>query len=200
MKQIQRLIREILGEDYLDLWVERYTFEEQVSTNEGRIRCELTHRASGAGEVIEGYGVGVVDAFLRGLKGHLAPEYPSLETISFSSFAVRGDMESGKGPAASDAVGEVQLVVKNSMGASFDFIHRSRSVIGSSVVVVLKAVEYFVNSELAFIRTWRGLQDAKERTRTDLVETYTRHLAELVRNTSYSEVIAEIRDHLGDEE
>ena len=109
-------------------------------------------------------------------------------------------MDSGKEPAASDAVGQVRLDVKNSMGATFDFTHSSRSVIGSAVVVVLKAVEYFVNSELAFIRTWKGLQDAKARARTDQVETYTRHLAELVRNTSYSAVIEEIRGSLDDAE
>jgi len=193
MTQIQALIREILGEDYLMLRVERFTFEEHVATREGTIRCELAHEASGDGQVIEGRGVGILDAFFRGLKEHFGPEYPSLDTIQFASFSVRGDMDSREDPAGSDALGEVHLEVKNSMNVSFDFVHRSRSITGSSVQVTLKAAQYFVNSERAFVRTWTALQDAKARTRQDLVDTYTRHMTELVRNTSYSKVIEEIQ-------
>lgn len=196
MERTQALVREILGDEYVARQVERFTFEEHVPTREGHIRCELSRDAGGSGEVIEGYGVGVLDAFFRGLKEHFAPEYPSLETIQFTAFSVRGDMASGREPAASDALGEVHLEITNSMGACFDFVHRSRSVTGSSVQVTLAAVEYFVNSERAFVRTWTALQDAEERNRHDLAETYTRHMAELVRNTSYSKVIEEIRARL----
>ena len=200
MKQIQGLIREILVDEYLELRVDRYTFSEDVRTHEGRIRCELHHATSGRGEVIEGSGVGIIDAFFSGLKRHLAKQYPSLDTIRFTAFTVRGDMASGREHAGADAVGEVTLEVRNTPGTAFEFGHRSRSVSGSAVEVTLQAAEYFVNSERAFIQSYRALQHAKTRGRQDLVAVYTRHLAELVRNTSYSEVIDEIQRQLIDEE
>ena len=197
MTQIQGLIREILGEDYLELWVDRFVFEESVRTHEGSIRCELHHKKSGEGEVIEGNGVGVIHAFFSGLKAHLALQYSSLNTIQFTAFTVRGDMDSGKDSASSDAVGTVLLEVKNSSGSRFGFDHRSRSVAGSAVVVTLKAAEYFVNSERAFVQSYKALQNARERSRQDLVDIYTAHLAELVKNTSYSQVIDDIKSEWG---
>lgn len=200
IQRIRGLIREILAEEYLDLRVDRYTFEEAVPTNEGHIRCELHHERSGRPEVIEGAGVGIVDAFFHGLKRHLAKSYPSLESIEFVSFNVNGNMDTRhrQQAAGADAEGEVVLGVKNTAGATFDFHHASRSISGAAVVVTLMAVEYFVNSERAFIQSYKALGDARERGRQDLVDVYTRHLSELVRNTSYSEVIEDIQKQLED--
>ncbi len=197
--RIRGLIREILAEEYLELRVDRYTFEETVPTNEGSIRCELHHERSGRPEVIEGSGVGIIDAFFHGLKRHLAKSYPSLQSIKFVSFAVRGDMDTRQQDAGADAKSEMLLSVRNTTGATFEFNHSSRSISGSAVEVTLQAVEYFVNSERAFIQSYKALRHAKERGRQDLVDVYTRHLAELVRNTSYSEVTEDIRRQMEDD-
>ena len=191
-RRIEGLIREILGEAYLNLIVDRYSFEEDVATSEGRIRCELHHPRTGERRVIEGNGVGVIDAFFGGLKEALAPDFPSLETIRFTGFSVHGVMDSRRAPVGSDALGKVTLEVQNSHGVPFEFSHESRSVTASAVEVTLKAAAYFVNSERAVIQSYRALQDAKARGRQDLVELYTGHMAELVKNTSYSSVIEEI--------
>lgn len=198
--RVQGLIREILGEDYLALRVDRYTFEEDVRTNRGRIRCELRHDGSGQPEVIEGEGVGIIDAFFHGLKAHFARSCPSLQSIQFVSFGIRGDMDTRRHASGADAEGEVVLGVRNTAGAVFEFRSSSRSVAGSAVEVTLKAVGYFVNSERAFIQSYKAMRHAKDRGRQDLVEVYTRHLAELVRNTSYSEVIEDIRRQMEDRE
>ncbi len=199
IQRIRGLIREILAEEYLALRVDRYVFEEQVRTHEGRIHCELHHERSGEPEVIEGTGVGIIDAFFHGLRRHLAKSYPSLDSIQFVSFAVRGDMDSRRQSAGSDAEGDVILGVRNTAGATFEFSHSSRSLSGSAVEVTLQAVEYFVNSERAFSQSYKALRDAKARGRQDLVDVYTSHLSELVRNTSYSEVIEDIQKQLTDE-
>jgi hypothetical protein len=57
-------------------------------------------------------------------------------------------------------------------------------------------VEYFVNAERAFIMLYKSRQDAKERARDDLVTRYTRELAEVVKSTSYSEVVENIKKDL----
>ena len=63
---------------------------------------------------------------------------------------------------------------------------------------VIAAVEYFVNAERAFITLYRSRQDARERNRDDLVTRYTEELAEVVKSTSYAEVIESIRREIGD--
>ena len=53
-----------------------------------------------------------------------------------------------------------------------------------------------MNSERAFIECFRALKSGREQRRQDLVERYTALMAELVKNTSYSEVIEQIREEM----
>ena len=54
-------------------------------------------------------------------------------------------------------------------------------------------VEHFVNAELAVLRIFDWINEAKQRQRPDLVEQYTRRLSELMQNATYSESIARMR-------
>ena len=53
--------------------------------------------------------------------------------------------------------------------------------------------EYFVNSERAYITLYKALENARERNRQDLVDTYKAQMAEVVKSTSYSEVIERLQ-------
>jgi predicted kinase len=90
-------------------------------------------------------------------------------------------------------VGNVVLELENSRGRRFEFSHSSRSITGSAMIVTLMGVEYFVNTERAFVHLNRALQDAKRRNRSDLAERYQIQIATIVENTSYSEVIERMR-------
>ena len=68
---------------------------------------------------------------------------------------------------------------------------------GLSIIATLRSMEYFINSERAFVTMHHALRDAQERRRSDLVQRYTDTMATLVRNTSYSEVISRIREKMG---
>jgi hypothetical protein len=57
-------------------------------------------------------------------------------------------------------------------------------------------VEYFVNAERAFMTLYRSRKDAQERHRSDLVARYTHEMAEVVKSTSYAEVIENIKKEL----
>jgi hypothetical protein len=148
-------------------------------------------------QAIEGQGVGLIDAFFHGLKARLAGRYRSLESIRFVRFQVKGQMDTGRDPASSDALAEVTLGVRNSYGKEFDFTHSSRSVLRSGLEATLWAAEYFVNSELAFVTVHRALQDARAKRRDDMVVRYTQMLSTLVENTSYSDVLERMRKDLG---
>jgi hypothetical protein len=191
--RIRKLVRDALGPEYLALRVDRVQFEEDLSDNVGHLRAELRNELSGDKQAIEARGVGLVDAFFQALVGRLSAEYPSLKTIEFSKFQIDGRLETKRQVQGADAEGEVTLVVCNSERREFTFQDASRSITASALRAVLQAVEYFVNSERAFVAVWQRLEDAKARNRDDLVQTYTGQLVELVKNTSYSEVIEGIK-------
>lgn len=191
----EELIRQVLGEDYLQLQVERYQMVEEVAGEQPvRVSVSLRHtNGDNRTETIEGEGVGLVDALYNGLMAHFAREFESLRTIEFTGFTVRGKMETGGEHKGADALGVVTLTVTNSEGKVFEFQDTGRSFVRSALSVVVEAVEHFVNSERAFIVVHRALKDAEDRGRGDLAQRYTAQLAELVNTTSYTRVIERIR-------
>jgi hypothetical protein len=193
MKQLdlQSLVREILGEDYRHYEVSKYTLTEDIAVGRANILCHMTcqisHDGSDETYAIEGTGVGMVDALFKGLKTSLSDRYPSLEHIEFVEFGVTGDFTSNSDDNShSDAQGRVRLAVQNTEGRQFNFRSTSMSVSASSVSVVVKAVEHFVNAELAVLRIYDWIEDAQGRNRPDLAEKYTHRLADLVQNATYS--------------
>lgn len=188
------LIKRVLKDDYLQLLVEDYQLRENVAAGgECHVTVRLKNQIDGTLEVIEGRGVGSIDALYHGLMEHYAREFQSLETIQFTGFSVKGKMETSRDHKGLDAVAEVVLTVQNSEGRVFEFEESGRSLVAAGLAVVVDAVEYFINSERAFISVYRALCDARERGRSDLVQTYTSQLAELVNTTSYTRVIERIK-------
>jgi hypothetical protein len=190
------LIRRVLGGDYLNLQVKRLILDEDSETGRAKVKVETIHNATP--QVVEGEGVGLVDALIAGLFKRYEIEYQSLKSIELAGFSVQARLDTKKRRAGADAVGEVTLEVRNSEGTLFAFSDSSRSIASSSARVVIAAVEYFVNAERAFITLYKSRQDARERNRDDLVTRYTAELAEVVKSTSYAEVIANIRREIGD--
>ncbi len=190
----EELIQEVLQGDYLILEVDRYSLSEDVAAGTG---CEasftLTNRTDPSiTQTLSGRGVGFVDAIYNGLIEYYAPEFPSLKTISFTGFSVTGQMETSES-AGADAEAVVALKVENSESRTFEFQRAGRSLVAAGINVVVEALEYFINSERAYITAYRALSDARDRSRPDLIQRYMGQLAELVNTTSYSEVIARIQ-------
>lgn len=195
--EIMKLLRELLSDHYTHLHVNRVKIEENLEKKMTTIDCEVADECTGEKFDIIGRGVGLINAFFQGMVDRFASEYPSLKTIRFSSFAVQAHLDTKQDFAGTDAEGEVTLQIANSEGNLFRFTHVSRSVITSTIITTLLGMEYFINSERAFVAMYHALKDAKERNRSDLVQRYTNTLATLVQNTSYSEVISKIRSEIG---
>ncbi|MBI4819222.1 MAG: hypothetical protein HY791_23320 [Deltaproteobacteria bacterium] len=191
------LIRRVLGDDYLELSIEKLTIEEDLAAERAKVHLETVTTGNKRSIVVDGEGVGFIDALVHGLLQRFAQEYKSLESIELANFSVNADIDTTKsGQAGSDAVGEVTVEVRNSEHKLFRFSDSSRSVIASAARAVLAAVEYFVNAERAFIILHKAREDAARRNRTDLVARYTRELSEVVVSTSFAEVIEKIRKDL----
>ena len=186
-------MREILRDDYFELVVEKVAFEEDIRENNTKLEATIAPEGAAAGDPrrkqVKGAGVGVVDAFFRGLIAQMQSEYPSLRTLSFIGFSIDAKIADSHERSHTDAVGEAKLVVENQKGDHFEFAAESRSIIAAALQATLLAVEYFVNSERAFFTTRRALKDAEQRGRADLVRTFAARLTELVQNTSYNEAI-----------
>lgn len=189
----EQLVRRVLGTNYLELKLSRLAFEEYDKTTMAKVTVYEGDQTA----VVEGKGVGVVDAIFAGLCDRYAREYQSLKTIQLTSFHVDADIETKKAQAGVDAVGRVTLEVTNSEGRRFTFSDASRSVTISIARAVIAMVQYFINAERAFVTLYNARRDALSRGREDLVSRYTAEMAEVVESTSYAEVIANIRKELG---
>ena len=189
--QMRSLMREVLGESYFSLEVRGLSLEEDVAEGRSVVRAKLVDPRSGDEREIQGSGVGLVDAAFDALVTSLVDEYPSLAHIRFRSFKVDGDTGTGEKVSRTDSEGVVRLEVDNQVNRTFVFTDASRSVSASCVRVTLAAVEYFVNSERAFLQVRGLLEDARGASRPDLVDRYTQMLSQLVENASYADSLKE---------
>lgn len=188
------LIRRILGDGYLELRLAKLQTEE-VPELASRVSVEVAER--GVVQSIEGEGVGPIDALWGALIGRYAREYQSLKSITLAGFHVSAAIETKRRRAGLDALAKVEIAVVNSEGRRFDFTDESRSVTASAARCVIGVAEYFVNAERAFVMLSHARKDAIARGRQDLVTRYTAELAEVVKSTSYAEVIESLRKELG---
>ncbi len=186
-------MREALGDDFRTLDVRRYALEEDFGDGHCTIRCEAVENPGERAFEVHGKGVGMLDAFFSALRERYQGEFPSLASIRFSSFSVRGLMGDAHAQHATDAQAEATVGVSNSSGREFHFTTLSPSVSHSSIEAVLAAVEYFVNSEQAYVRIYKALQHHRTSGRPEMVAHYTELLAEMVRNTSYSSAVERLQ-------
>jgi hypothetical protein len=191
-EQMIGIMKELLGENYVQLEVVGYDLHEDFGRGETSIACKIVDTHSNEVTVIEGRGVGIIDAFFHGLLDHLSRDYPSLQSISVDKFTVTARIGAEQG-THSDAECEVVIGIKNDKGIHFEFETVSRSVTRAGIHATMLAAEYFVNSERAFIEAYKGIKSARDQNRQDMANRYTELMSALVRNTSYSEVIEQIR-------
>ena len=59
----------------------------------------------------------------------------------------------------------------------------------ASISAIRKAFEYLINAERAFLHLQKDIENAAERNRVDLANTYTNQMTTLVRILSYEEVV-----------
>jgi hypothetical protein len=189
------LIKRVLDKDYIEMHLDKLVVDEDSDETRSKVHLEMSD-ANGAKISVDGEGVGLVDAIFNALLECYGLEYQSIKSIEVVAFRVEARLDTKTDKAGVDSMGCVTLGVHNSEGKLFEFSDESRSISRSSARAMLAAVEYFVNAERAFITLHRARMDAKERRRDDLVVRYTRELAEVVKSTSYADVIENMKRDL----
>lgn len=192
---MQQLLRDVLGERYVEVEVSSYRLDEDLLHRRATLRCELALRP-GVTRLIHGTGVGLVDALFEGLKQALADEYPNLHHVHFVDFELSGDFSSrGAGDeSGSGAPGVVKLALKNSLGRPFAFSTSSSSVTAGSIEAVVRSVEHFINAERAAGTIERWVAEAPHRSHDNFVEADFRELGELVLASAYCERLERVRE------
>ncbi len=185
------LMREILQDNFMEVRVRSYHISESLDEDTCRITSKI-ELADGSDLTVEGEGVGMIDAFFNGIKTRLAEEYPSLKSITFSQFLIKGLMEAGE-KNGTDAQAEARVGILNSEGQEFLFKCTAPSVTRAGLQATAEAAAYFVNSERTFVKLHDIIEHYRRDGRMDLVEKYTDLTARVVENTSYSEVVERIR-------
>ena len=194
----KHLIRDVLHDRYIHLKLTHLKVEEDLQYNASDSLCAIEVSLTQNEQesfLLKSQGVGFLDAGYEALMHHYAQHYPSLQTLQISSFDVRGEMETAR-KAGADAACTVRLVILNHDRVPFEFETQGRSMAVVALNVILQAVEYFINSEKAFIAVYKALSDARQRGRQDLIDGYVAQLAELVKTTSYTQVIAQIKEEM----
>ncbi len=186
------LIKKVLGSSFLALKVTKLDFSENLVSETTEVSVRIDHPDKTFAE-IKGTGKGLVDALFKGLLSRYAEEYESLKSIRLDTFSAGISKEPTKESSGVDAAAQITLGIKNSEGTNFAFFNESLSLVSSTVRVVVSAVEYFVNAERAFVTLHAARKDARERRREDLVTRYTAEIAEVVKCTSYAEVIEKMK-------
>lgn len=186
-------MRELLQERYLALRMESYAVQEDFARGGCRISCVM-HDQDDTRLIVEGAGVGMIDALFSAIQSRFAQEHPSLRSIQFSQFAIQGLLSAEDGAdGTTRAQAEATVGILNSEGREFIFKCRAPSISHAGVLATLAGAEYFINSERAFVRLHEIIEHYRSENRAELVQKYTAIVAEVVENTSYSAVVEEIR-------
>jgi len=189
LESANELIRGVLGKDYLELKVNKVIIDDDT---QGKCKVYLYIN----GSELTGDGIGFVDAMFDAIKKHYAKKYESLTTIQLNDFKIvltgKKSNHTVSKTEGTDAFCVAYLTLKNHYGTSFNFQASSCSLATAAARSIAGGSEYFINAERAYVALQRALEDAKGRNRQDLVRRYTLGLSEVVKSTSYTQVLNKI--------
>jgi len=189
-QNMERVALEVLGKTYVQFKTERLLLDEDFEKANAVVKANLVETIGEQTKAleIEGQGVGLIDAFFDAITNAFAREYSSLSSISIVDFHINIKFKNSMG-RKSDALAVATLTVKNLENHDFVFNYASSSISQTSIAVVLEAMRFFINCERAYIQLYIALEDAKKRSRFDLIERYQNQMSTLVQATSYRQIV-----------
>jgi hypothetical protein len=192
------MVKELLSSKHLTFSVDQLVVRESRASDNTVVECDLEvkdQNNDGADYKIVGEGLGVLDALFNGITDKVAVDCNTLNNISVQGFEVSVDKEDLKASReksrGTSATVEICLTIDNGFDNNsrlIPFRSRSRSMLSASVDVVVKTIQYFVNSEVAVLYLKELIEDSKKRGRPDLTERYVLKLSDLMSNTSYENI------------
>jgi hypothetical protein len=190
-KRIDKIINDVLGKQKASIFIGGFVLKEDDKKKRSVVTCNLQMKQKTI--LIEGAGIGAIDALYNGINEKLNKEFPSLDGIRFDDFSVRVKFKESRKWNNTDAPVEIKLALKNDIGDRIYFHAVSRSLVVSAIAAIRKAIEFLINSELAVIQLKKDIHSAKTRRRQDLINRYTAMLSELIFVADYQETIKKMK-------
>ncbi len=147
----------------------------------------LSVEESGLQKNISGVGVGIVDAGFNALLEEYKEKYKSLDTIQLSDVYFQVD-HSDKRELSLKSKTMLKLEFHNDSKDRMCFSEKTRSMSYTSISVLVKAFEFYINCELLFKRLRFLIQEAEARGRSDIASKYKYALSKVVEVTSYQNI------------
>lgn len=182
---VKDMIQDLLADDYEHLSLMHLRVDEDTLSAQTLINYKIKHNNSII-EVNEAAGNGATDAFFKSILKYFN-HLKSIKSMQLKSFDVKADLL--KSTIGTDAKVFVNTQFCNGIQCA-NFSHSDFSIITACCKCMLKAIEYFLNCELAFKKMKLIIEDAKARNRSDIVSAFEYKIAMLVNSniSTYREV------------
>lgn len=128
---------------------------------------------------------GFVDGMFVACHNHYASKYPSLKNIRLVDYQVVPRIKRASGKMGTDAETEVNISIEVKEHGVAEFSCVSRSILHSSFIVTLEAIEFYINCEKAFHKIQLVLDDANHRNRGDITQSCISDLSKLTEVNTY---------------
>lgn len=138
---------------------------------------------------IQSYGDGFVDALVNGFVGRFEEEYKSLKNMKLCRFEVSAKTKKNNIDQFSASKVFVEIGIKTPSSKELFFQEEDVSLVRACTRAVREAVQFMLNCEETVKVLQICLEDAKKRNRHDSITQYTNDLVELVKITSYENVL-----------
>ena len=147
----------------------------------------ISMMVNGENVEVSGDGVGLVDAGFNTLVNHFSKHYPSLATIELSDLYFQIDTK-GEQSVNLKSKTLMKLEFSNFRKNKTFFENRTTSIGFTAISVLIKAIEFYINSELLFKRIRFLIKDAEDRSRYDVASKFKYILSKVVEVTNYQDV------------
>jgi len=183
-----KIVHEILGARYICIFIKNFALIEDDETKTSHVKCTISFSNEWKDIFIEGIGYGMVDALFNSMMKKFTKDFSSLSQLEFDDFAMQVKFKNLLA-TKTDAPVEIKIALKNKQDQRIYFSSEARSMVVAAISAIRKAFEYLINAERAFLHLQKDIENAAERNRVDLANTYTNQMATLVRILSYEEVV-----------
>ncbi len=134
-----------------------------------------------------GTGVGIVDAGFNALIKHYGDKYRSLNTIALSDLYFQVDHSAGRELSLKSKT-MMKIEFRNDMKDKTFFSENTTSMSFTGVSVLVKAFQFYMNCELLFKRLKFLIEEAENRSRSDVAAKYRYELSKVVEVTNYQSI------------
>ena len=185
--EIESFIESFLQEDFYKIDLVRLECVENFKKNETLTKIQMKTPGRTSRIKCSGQGVGIMHSMFVCLKEMYAAEYPSLKDISLCSFIANTYIEKSS-PAAIESRIEIIVEFENKYGHKTPFRASSTSLLKSAALSLISAIQYYINSEKAFVRLRSLIADADRRRRPDIKMDLIYKITKIVGVSSYEEL------------